>query len=390
MTSEQIHSNSWVNSESPSTTGVSPTVGSRSKEDDAIIRSIGVTKVFRDFWLRQRVRAVDDLDLQVNRGEVFGLLGPNGSGKSTSIKMILGLLHPTSGNIAVFGKRPEHVATKRLIGYLPEETNLYPFLNARETLDYYGRLFGQDRRQRMRRIDMLLEMVGLAAAQRRRVGQYSKGMQRRIGLAGALINDPQLLVLDEPTNGLDPIGTRQIKDLILELSQRGKTILLCSHLLADVEDVCDRVAIMFGGKIRTVGPVDQLLVRQDATLIQVGQLSDKTIQQIESVLQESGQHIEKMEKPRQRLESLFLEIVHQAQTEGQTTSGAKAGGPIASFLKQQDGVESKVARSETPPSSAEDRSFIEQLVRKEPTDQSSSNESSVQQAVQDNESETDA
>ena len=163
-----------------------------------------------------------DLDLQVNRGEVFGLLGPNGSGKSTSIKMILGLLYPTAGNIAVFGKRPDDVATKRLIGYLPEDTNLYPFLNARETLDYYGRLFGQDRRQRMRRIDMLLEMVGLAAAQRRRLVSTPRGCSDGSVWPVRLINDPQLLVLDEPTNGLDPIGTRQIKDLILELSQRGR------------------------------------------------------------------------------------------------------------------------------------------------------------------------
>jgi len=301
---------------------------------DMVVRCFGLTKVFRDFWLRSRVRAVDDLDLEVCRGEVLGLLGPNGSGKSTTIKMILGLLYPTAGHIAVLGQRPENVATKKRIGYLPEDTSLYPFLNARETLDYYGRLFGQDRRRRQRRIDMLLEMVGLEAAWRRPIGQYSKGMQRRIGLAGALINDPELLILDEPTNGLDPIGTRQIKDLILELSRRHKTILLCSHLLADVEDVCDRVAIMFGGKIRASGSVEDLLVRQDATTIQVNDPMDQeTIQAVESVLEARGKHIEKINKPRQKLESLFLEIVHRAQAEGAVTSGARAGGPIAGFLK---------------------------------------------------------
>ncbi len=316
---------------------------------EAIVKCVGLAKVFRDFWLRSRVRAVDGVDLEVCRGEVFGLLGPNGSGKSTTIKMILGLLYPSSGRIAVFGKRPEDVAIKKQIGYLPEDSNLYPFLNARETLEYYARLFHLDRRHRQRRIDMLLEMVGLEAAQRRPVGHYSKGMQRRIGLAGALINDPQLLILDEPTNGLDPIGTRQIKDLILELSRRQKTVLLCSHLLADVEDVCSRVAIMFGGKIRATGSVDDLLVRQDATTIQVSQIDDETVQRIESLLQDRGQHIEKIQKPRQKLETLFLEIIRQAQAEGVTTSGVRAGGRIAPFLSESEPAAAAVSPKPVDP-----------------------------------------
>ncbi|MCC7204793.1 MAG: ATP-binding cassette domain-containing protein [Phycisphaeraceae bacterium] len=291
-----------------------------------------LTKIFRDFWMRNRVRAVEDVDLEVRRGEVLGLLGPNGSGKSTTIKMILGLLRPTSGRIAVFGKRPDDVAIKKRIGYLPEESYLYRFLDARETLDYYGRLFHLERRQRMRRVEMLLEMVGLEAAQRRPVGEYSKGMQRRIGLAQALINDPEFLILDEPTTGLDPIGTRQIKDLILELGRRGKTVLLCSHLLADVEDVCDRIAIMYGGKVRLEGTVDELLVRQDVMTIQTGLLDDRTIEQVESVLTRHGRSIERVERPRQKLESLFLEIVQRAQAEGAATSGARSGGKIAEFL----------------------------------------------------------
>ncbi|MEM8782558.1 MAG: ABC transporter ATP-binding protein, partial [Planctomycetota bacterium] len=223
--------------------------------DELYIRCLQLTKVFKDFWLRDRVRAVDAIDLDVRRGEVFGLLGPNGSGKSTTIKMILGLLHPTSGRIAVLGKVPRDVSIKEHIGYLPEESYLYKFLNARETLEYYGKLFHQNRRKRQRRIDMLLEMVGLDQVQRRPIGEYSKGMQRRIGLAQALINDPKLLVLDEPTTGMDPIGTKQIKDLIVRLKDAGKTVLLCSHLLADVEDVTDRCAIMFGGKVRRAGAV---------------------------------------------------------------------------------------------------------------------------------------
>ena len=172
-----------------------------SSTDHAVIQAVGLTKVFRDFWRRARVRAVHDLDLDVRPGEVFGLLGPNGSGKSTTIKMILGLLYPTRGRVTVFGRAPDDVGIKTRIGYLPEESYLYRFLNARETLDYYGTLFRLDRRDRRRRIEELLEMVGLRSAARRPVGEYSKGMARRIGLAKALINDPDLLILDEPTSG---------------------------------------------------------------------------------------------------------------------------------------------------------------------------------------------
>jgi len=217
---------------------------------DMVVKCIGLTKIFKDFWLRNRVKAVNEIDLDIHRGEVFGLLGPNGSGKSTTIKLILGLLHPTAGRIAVFGKHPRDVKNKQRIGYLPEESYLYPFLNAYETLEYYARLFHQKRGIRKGRIDTLLEMVGLQHVARRPIGEYSKGMQRKIGLAQALINDPDLLILDEPTSGMDPIATADVKRVITSLAERGKTILLCSHLLADVEDVTDRVAIMYGGKVR--------------------------------------------------------------------------------------------------------------------------------------------
>ena len=313
-----------------------------SESDDPVVKCVALSKTFRDFWLRNRVRAVEGVDLEVYPGEVFGLLGPNGSGKSTAVKMILGLLHPTAGRIFVYGRRPDDVGVKDRIGYLPEESYLYPFLNARETLDYYGQLFGFSRPDRRRRIDMLLEMVGLSAVQRRPIAEYSKGMQRRIGLAQALINDPQLLVLDEPTTGMDPVGTRQIKDVIAELAERGKTVLLCSHLLADVEDVCNRVAIMFGGRIRDAGTVDELLVQQDLTRFETARLDDETIQEIEALLQRRGKHIHRVDRPRQRLESLFLEIVHRAQEEGAETSGAVAGGRMAAFLTGAgDGGEGK-------------------------------------------------
>ena len=332
---------------------------SASGSDQAVIKCVGLTKIFRDFWLRNRVRAVDGINLEVRRGEVFGLLGPNGSGKSTTIKLALGLLHATAGRVFVFGRRPEEVAIKKRIGYLPEESYLYRFLNARETLDYYGRLFFQHRAQRQKRIDMLLEMVGLTAVQRRPVGEYSKGMQRRIGLAQALINDPDLLILDEPTTGLDPIGTRQIKDLIFELAQRGKTVLLCSHLLGDVEDVCDRVAIMFGGKVRKEGTVDELLVQSDSTTIQTATLDVATIQQIEQVLERDGRHIEKVEQPRQRLEQLFLDIVQDALAEGAATSGARDSGQMAQFLVSDEGQSAELRGAHLPASGAE---LVNQLI----------------------------
>ena len=304
--------------------------------EEVLVKCLDLTKIFRDFWMRPRVRAVDGVNLEVRRGEVFGLLGPNGSGKSTTIKMILGLLEPSAGRIAVMGKRPDNVAIKAQIGYLPEESYLYRFLNARETLEYYGRLFHQKRDTRNSRIDMLLQMVGLEAVQRRPVGEFSKGMQRRIGLAQALINDPQLLILDEPTTGLDPIGTRQIKDLIKTLAKRGKTIILCSHLLGDVEDVCDRVAIMFGGKVRAQGTCDELLTRQDACTINTAALDEATRGAIVELLEGRGIRVDRVEQPRQKLEELFLDIVHQAQKQGLATSGARAGGRIAQFLSEDE------------------------------------------------------
>jgi ABC-2 type transport system ATP-binding protein len=305
-----------------------------------VIEIRGLTKVFKDFWLRPRVTAVDQLDLTVHAHEVFGLLGPNGSGKSTTIKIILGLLFPTRGRVSILGKLPTDVAVKQRIGYLPEESYLYRFLNARETLDYYGRIFSLDRATRIKRIDMLLEMVGLDAVQRRPVGEYSKGMQRRIGLAQALINDPDLLILDEPTTGLDPIGTRQIKDLILQLKARGKTVVLCSHLLADVEDVCDRATILYGGKKRAEGTIDQLLTVSDTVTLEMDTLRPETISKIERLVEtEEGKALRKVEHPRQKLEALFLDIVQRAQAEGASTSGARSGGAVAGFLAAGGGAD---------------------------------------------------
>ena len=309
-----------------------------------VVACRGLTKVFKDFWLRNRVTAVNDVDLAIGRGEVFGLLGPNGSGKSTTIKIILGLLHATRGRAVVFGHPPEDVDIKKRVGYLPEESYLYRFLNPRETLDYYGRLFHQNAAQRRKRIDMLLDMVGLTHAQRRPVGEFSKGMQRKVGLAQALINDPELLILDEPTTGMDPLATADVKRLIHTLKQRGKTVLLCSHLLADVEDVCDRVAIMFGGKVRQEGTVDELLTSDERTTITAGDLDPNDIDAIEQALLARGKHLDRVDHPRRRLEDLFLEIVESAKAEGLRTAGAESGGRIADFLAQDGaGAESEPA-----------------------------------------------
>ena len=309
----------------------------RNESTEHVVEAIGLTKVFKDFWMRTKARAVDNVDLTIERDEIFGLLGPNGSGKSTIIKIILGLLHKTRGRLTVFGKPPTDVSIKRRIGFLPEESYLYQFLNPVETLEYYGKLFGLDRRTRRRRAEELLEMVGLNQVAHRPIGEFSKGMTRRIGLAQALINDPEFLILDEPTSGLDPIGTRQVKDLILELGRRGKTILLSSHLLADVEDVCDRMVILYGGKIRAEGTGESLLTDSEHMIIETPKLKPETVSRVEQVLEEcEGVGIESVRTPRQRLEDLFMDIVARARADDVATSGALHGGATASFLVGAD------------------------------------------------------
>ncbi|MGO8681418.1 MAG: ABC transporter ATP-binding protein, partial [Limisphaerales bacterium] len=251
---------------------------------EVVVSVRGLTKVFKDFWHRPKARAVDNVDFDVRRGEVFGLLGPNGSGKSTTVKLLLGLLYPTKGHIEVFGHSPRHVQTKSRIGYLPEESYLYRYLNSRETLDFFGNLFHLSKSERNNRAEQLLEMVGLGKTLTRVVGEFSKGMQRRIGLAQALINDPDLVILDEPTSGLDPIGCREVKDLILALARRGKTVILSSHLLADVEDVCDRVVIYYGGKVQAMGTLKELLATPDTLRITTPVLPRETLERVLEII----------------------------------------------------------------------------------------------------------
>ncbi|TWT96015.1 putative ABC transporter ATP-binding protein YxlF [Botrimarina colliarenosi] len=279
----------------------------------AVIETRALSKVYRDFWGRQKVRALKALDLEVYQGEIFGLLGPNGSGKSTTIKLLLGLLFPTDGQALVFGKEATDVSKNERIGYLPEESYLYKFLNAEETLDFYGRLFDIPAEVRKERIEKLLKLVGIDRARKRQLREYSKGMTRRIGLAQALINDPELILLDEPTSGLDPIGTREMKDMILQLRDQGKTVVMCSHLLADVQDVCDRIAILHQGELKELGRVDSLLTVEDVTQVRARNLSDDCKNELRDVIQRHGGDLLEMDNPTTTLEDLFLSIVRDSE-----------------------------------------------------------------------------
>src|SRR5262245_1472444 len=282
------------------------------KTPEVIIETRNLTKVYRDFWGRPKVQALKALDLQVYRGEIFGLLGPNGSGKTTTIKLLLGLLFPTEGDALIFNEPTTSVAKNERIGYLPEESYLYKFLNAEETLHFYGRLFKIPAAERTKRVGRLIDMVGISHAKHRQLREYSKGMQRRIGLAQALINEPELILLDEPTSGLDPIGTAEIKDLIRELRTQGKTIVLSGHLLADMQDICDRIAILHRGELKEIGRVSDLLTVQDVTQIKTRELPAAALQEIRDVIARHGAELLAVDHPTTTLEELFLRIVRES------------------------------------------------------------------------------
>jgi ABC-2 type transport system ATP-binding protein len=284
----------------------------RTMVDDAVLRTVGLSKVYADFWGRPRVAALTELNLDVRPGEVFGLLGPNGSGKTTTIKLLLGLIRPSRGDAFVFGRDTSDLAVKHRIGYLPEETYLYRFLNAEETLGFFGQLFRLPSSLIKKRTNELIDLVGLGHARRRRLGEYSKGMARRLGLAQALINDPDLVVLDEPTSGLDPLGSAEVKELIIRLKQAGKTVLLCSHLLADVEDLCDRIAILHQGVLRECGRVDELLRSDDRIMVEIKRSDEAALAAIKAA---AGESLICVGPPKERLEAHFRRIIAQAKDE---------------------------------------------------------------------------
>ena len=324
------------------------------EQRESIVRAVALTKVFRDFWGRPKAKAVNDISFTIEPGEVIGLLGPNGSGKSTTVKMLLGLLYPTGGILNVLGRSPRAVETKREIGYLPEESYLYKYLTAEETLDFFGSLFNLSRADRKKRIDQLLDMVGMAHARRRRVGEYSKGMARRIGLAQAMINDPEFLILDEPTSGLDPLGCKEVKDLILTLKARGKTVLITSHLLSDIEDVCDRVIILYGGKVRAMGGLGELLTVSDENRIVTPALPQAAMNEVLKILRENlhGEEFT-VDHPRRTLEEFFLDVITKAKSDNIETAGVSGGGKIAEYLSKGDEksavLESLVQEIKPPP-----------------------------------------
>ena len=307
------------------------------EQREPIVRAVGLTKEFRDFWGRPKAKAVNDIDFEIYPGEAVGLRGPNGSGKTTSVTMLLGLLYPTGGRLSVMGRSPRAVETKREIGYLPEDSYLYKYLTAEETLDFFGSLFNLSRADRKNRIDQLLEMVGLAHARRRRVGEFSKGMARRIGLAQAMINDPAFLILDEPTSGLDPLGCKEVKDLILALKKRGKTVVITSHLLSDIEDICDRVIILYGGKIRATGSLNELLTVTDENRITTPALPPAAMARLVELLRSSldGENF-RIDHPRRSLEEFFLDVIARAKSDSVETAGVVGGGKIAEYLAKGD------------------------------------------------------
>ncbi len=281
----------------------------------AAIELRGLTKDFPVGLRGVKLRAVDNLTLDVPAGQVFGLLGPNGSGKSTTIKVILGLLEPTLGTCRVFGVPSGQVASRRNVGYLPESPYFYRYLSGEELVRFYARVCGVPRARLAARVGEVIEWVGLTGAAGRRVGTYSKGMLQRIGLAQALVHDPRLIILDEPTAGVDPVGSAEISAMILRLKAEGKTVLITSHLLAQIEDVCDRIAILDRGRLILAGTVAELVGRRDRQALLVETLPEAELAELRAWLAARGRTLEAVEQPRTRLDQLFLREI--ARSEGQ-------------------------------------------------------------------------
>jgi len=268
----------------------------------------GLTKIFPvHFHPTRKVVAVKDLNLRIEPGEVYGLLGPNGSGKSTTLKIILGLVSPTRGRTEIFGRDSRLVESREAVGFLPENPYFYKFLTGAETLRFFGRLCGMTGAKLKSRVNELLDLVGLNKARDRRLGTYSKGMLQRIGLAQALIHDPRLLVLDEPTAGVDPAGSREIRDLIMDLKRRGITVLLSSHLLAQAQEICDRIGILADGVLVREGRLQDLIAIENQTELVIADASDDLVHEIETFIGRSNAKLLERRKSTTTLERLFLE-----------------------------------------------------------------------------------
>jgi ABC-2 type transport system ATP-binding protein len=274
---------------------------------DPAIAVRGLTKIFPVPFHRQSIVAVRDLDLRVEPGEVYGLLGPNGSGKSTTLKIILGLVSPTHGHTEIFGRDSRLVRSREAVGFLPENPYFYKYLTGEETLRFFGRLCGLKGARLNNRINELLDLVGLTKARKRRLGTYSKGMLQRIGLAQALIHDPRLVVLDEPTAGVDPAGSREIRDLILDLKERGITVLLSSHLLAQAQEICDRVGILADGVLVREGHLKELIAIENQTEFVIADASPRLVEEIESLINQSNAKLISRRRSTTTLERLFLD-----------------------------------------------------------------------------------
>lgn len=268
----------------------------------------GLTKIFPvPFHPTRRVVAVKDLSLRIEPGEVYGLLGPNGSGKSTTLKVVLGLVSPTRGRTEIFGRDSRLVESREAVGFLPENPYFYKYLTGEETLRFFGRLCGMTGAPLKKRVNELLDLVRLNKARDRRLGTYSKGMLQRIGLAQTLIHDPRLVVLDEPTAGVDPAGSREIRDLIMDLKRRGITVLLSSHLLAQAQEICDRIGILADGVLVREGRLQELIAIENQTELVIADASDELVHEIESFISRSNAKLLERRTSTTTLERLFLE-----------------------------------------------------------------------------------
>jgi len=282
------------------------------------IPAIKIEHLTKDFSIGMRgyrLRAIDDLNLELKKNTVFGLLGPNGSGKSTALKIVLGLLRPTKGKCSIFGISSARVESRREVGFLPEAPYFYNYLSGREFVRLCAKLCDMDGSEIDDRVQAVIKMVNMENAADRHVGTYSKGMLQRIGLAQAIVHDPRLVILDEPTAGVDPIGSREIAEMISGLREQGKTVLLCSHLLAQVEDICDEVAIMDKGKMCANGPVDVLLEQRDKRALTVSGLQDDDIEVLKSSIKAKGGTLVETGAPRFTLEEMFMKKVGKEEEE---------------------------------------------------------------------------